>query len=217
MAIVLVQNTGAVAGARAFVSNNTAGNLLICCTQSTANPTTVTDSAGNTWAKAIGIDDFQYAEIWYAMNCAAGANTVTVNGLTFGNIWIAEYSGIELTGALDKTAGAIGSGSNHTAVNSGNTATTSQADELLICCAANFGGQPYAWTSPLTERYEGTAPGSRVMGTADQIVSATGTYAALATMGGATILDHALIATFKAASGGGGGNRRRRVICGVAV
>jgi hypothetical protein len=72
----------------------------------------VTDTAGNTWSEAIlrSHPSSDRASIWYAKNCAGGANTVTVNfsGNTYGGIAIAEYSGCDTAAPLDVTAGGHG-------------------------------------------------------------------------------------------------------------
>lgn len=64
MASAFVQSAGASTGgsqttslAKAYTSNNTKGNLLICCirnfrTAGGSAGNTVTDSAGNTWTEA---------------------------------------------------------------------------------------------------------------------------------------------------------------------
>lgn len=114
MAISLLQSTSVSSGAvntgnLAFLSNNTAGSLLTCCIRyGPANATVgVTDSQGNTWVKA---DDLQATNqgvfLFYAKNCAAGANTVTVTGsgtATSMRIAIGEYSGADTVAPLDVT------------------------------------------------------------------------------------------------------------------
>lgn len=113
----------------AYNSNNTAGNLLIITGRGNSGTTAVSisDSQGNTWA------NFQLNQssgyrffMGYALNCKAGANTLTVAGggglLTYA---IAEYSGVL---AFDTQTSAIAGGANPS---SGNI-TTAVANELLI-------------------------------------------------------------------------------------
>jgi hypothetical protein len=67
--------------------NVLAGSLLVFINRFTA-VTSITDTAGNTWTKLFG-------GFWYALSCAAGATTVTVNnpsGPCQGIV--AEYSGV---------------------------------------------------------------------------------------------------------------------------
>lgn len=117
MAIAFVQSTsGASTGnvtslAIAFVSNNTLGSLLIAIVSvpdtGVGNPT-VTDSQGNTWVLANTFSgatgrDYTFA---YALNCKAGANTVTagfgsVAATTDWNLAIYEFSGVATTSAVD--------------------------------------------------------------------------------------------------------------------
>jgi hypothetical protein len=157
MAAVRVQQnhdyTGPPIGSRvlAFSSNNTAGNLLITFmsynrTEPVPIPQ-VSDSRGNVWNVISPNLDFDtsgdnvtmYAA--YAMNCAAGANTVTWANLT-GNGWgdsgieILEYSGIVLTSALNTSSqitAAIGTPTS--APVSASITTTQQC--LIIACLSD--------------------------------------------------------------------------------
>src|SRR6202043_2277854 len=75
-------STGSVASlAKAFASNNTAGNSIVVvagCGNGTAM--TVADSAGNTYTQAVNAPNSTTFEaaIFYAVGIVAGANTVTV-------------------------------------------------------------------------------------------------------------------------------------------
>lgn len=120
MAIAKVQSTsGASSGnvtslAIAYGSNNTLGSLLIAIVSvpdtGVGNPT-VTDSQGNTWVLANTFSgatgrDYTFA---YALNCKAGANTVTagfgsVAATTDWNLAIYEFSGVATTSAVDHSA-----------------------------------------------------------------------------------------------------------------
>jgi len=69
--------------------------------------------------------------IYYAKSIAAGSNTVTVTfsqAAAFVDIRVLEYSGLDTVNPLDKTAGAVGSG---TTASSG-AATTTAANELIF-------------------------------------------------------------------------------------
>lgn len=102
----LVQKAGFATAAattinQAFSSNNTLGNLLVANVASFAyDVTNVTDSQGNTWKQA-GTATAN-SSIWYAQNCKAGANTVTLNKSSTGTgfLAIAEYSGYAQSGVV---------------------------------------------------------------------------------------------------------------------
>lgn len=115
MAIALVQKNSNLdstvnVGTCAFLSNNTAGNLLILVLRHAQQGVTVTitDSQGNTWAEATDLQGSSTG-LWlfYAKNCAGGANTVTI---TAGGAaatmreFIAEYSGCDPVAPLDATS-----------------------------------------------------------------------------------------------------------------
>lgn len=106
---------------QAFVSNNTAHNLLIAFVSnggaggSFNGSTNVTDTAGNTWKQA-GSYAVSLLGIWYVADCNAGANTVTFDpgsssGITKTKISVAEYSGQLISHPLDFAGGVSASGS----------------------------------------------------------------------------------------------------------
>ncbi len=206
MALARVQDAGAVSNAVAYGSNNTAGNLLVAVIQVSADVTGVTDTAGNTWQKAVEEENgggANYLEIWYVPNCASGANTVTAAnsfGSSFCHIWVAEYSGADTSSPLDQTA----SDQNTTGdPDSGATSTTTQANELLVGGIANNGARTATWTEPDTEQYDDASAGaSRALSAADEIVGSTGTYSATGTLSGSADW-LAAVATFLEAGGGG--------------
>lgn len=219
-----VQHAEAVSNAAAFSSGNTAGNFLAALIQVSSAVTAVTDTAGNTWVKACGVanaGNALYAEIWYVENCAAGANTVTVAngfGASFCHVGVAEYSGLATSSGLDQTSTADNGTAGGSAADSGSTATTTLADELLLGLVANESAETIVWDAPWTERYDDASGGaSRAMSWADQVVSATATYKASGTLSGAGAGWQALIATFKAAAGAAAGVRNEIVSLNQAV
>lgn len=143
-----VQSVGASTGgsqttslAKAYNSNNAAGNFLVCCvrnfrTGGGSAGNTVTDSAGNTWVEAphnytdssVNANDIS---LWYVASCKAGANTVTVSTVSSTNAFIrfviSEYS-YSGTVTYDIDAHATG---NSTSYNSGSLATTGSKDILI--------------------------------------------------------------------------------------
>lgn len=110
----------------AYASNNTLGNLLICVYRSSIG-TTISDSNHNNWLKAIAQANGATREcgIWYAFNCAAGANSVSLNGSFQAAAVIAEYSGLG-AGTLGSTNSAQSS-TNGQVYNSGTVSSTKQS------------------------------------------------------------------------------------------
>lgn len=118
-----------------------------------------------------------------------------------------EYSGLATSSTLDKTATNSGTSTNPT---SGTTATTSQADELVIAALAVDSGSgnvgintPSGYTNRMREQNSSTYIG----GSCDEkIVAATGTQSAdWGTLLITPTAWSACIAAYKAAGGGGGG------------
>lgn len=127
-------NAGTVTlGHCAFGSANAAGNLLVCVIRNGLQGValTVTDSAGNIWTE---VGDLQTGSngVWmfYAPNCAAGANTVNVssNGAAASmRIAVSEYQGADPTAPLDVSNTATGAGTQVSV-----PLTTSFNGELLV-------------------------------------------------------------------------------------
>src|SRR5262249_24361628 len=118
------------------------------------------------------------AQVFYAKNIAAGANTVTATfatGITsFGLVYVHEYSGLDKTNPVDVSASGTGSAA---AMSSG-AATTTFANDLLFgagasTSTASAGGTGYTSRS--------ASFGNR---TEDRAVSAVGSFAATATQNG---------------------------------
>lgn len=88
MSIALIQKasvaaSGSTSQSGAYASNNTLGNFLVATVWIDSGMTlsSMTDTAGNTWAQATSIVVGGItAYLMYAANCKSGANTVTVTG-----------------------------------------------------------------------------------------------------------------------------------------
>ena len=99
-------------------SSVTAGNLIVVSVSGWPNlpaSTAVTDSLGNTYSIAgtVLVSQGAYSAIYYAKNVKAGSNSVIFRTLKSGgqiSMVVAEFSGVNTTSPLDKTAGAVGSG-----------------------------------------------------------------------------------------------------------
>lgn len=165
----------------AFLSDPTAGNLLVYGSSSNDDPTSITDTQ-QTPLKAIDAGaSFNWGDIWYSANCVGAATTVTVNGGAGQNrsLLIAEYSGCATSSVLDKTSSNSGFG---TAMDSGGAVTTDTADELLFLLSASESTRSTTFTGSFSELQD-TGPGATCSGAiAERIVSATGSYQGTGTL-----------------------------------
>lgn len=112
-------STGSVASlAKAFTSNNTAGNsIVVVCGVGNNSTITVTDSAGNTYTQAVSVANSTTFEsaIFYATNIIGAANTVTV-AATSASIAMEIY---EVSGLIAQSGSVLG----QTVTNTGTSAT----------------------------------------------------------------------------------------------
>ncbi|HLK32501.1 MAG TPA: IPT/TIG domain-containing protein, partial [Terriglobales bacterium] len=182
----------------AFTKAQTAGNLNIVVVgwnDTTSTVSSVTDSLGNAYTLAVGptVGTGITQSIYYAKNIAAGSNTVKVTfsqSASYVDVRILEYSGLDTANPLQVSAGASGK----SATASSGAVTTSSASTLI------FGANTVAtWnTGPgagFTSRII-TSPDGDIA--EDDMVTATGTYTATATLGasGNWVMQ---VAAFKAA------------------
>jgi hypothetical protein len=208
-------NTGWSAGTTTFVNNyigpQTAGNLNAVAIQlsgTTNTVSSVTDSAGNTYTKAIGPVRGSTATvyIYYAKNIASSAagNEVTVTtGSNTSYVWIdlSEYRGLDTTSPVDGTP-ASGSGST-TAVATGSVTTTHACDVLYSATVTD--GVVTATGTNYRMRNQGW--GNVVE---DRVVSTTGSYTGTMTQQSTDPYVSALVA-FKKNSGTIAQNSIRKV------
>lgn len=204
-AITLVQSTAVEGSALGSISagftGNHAGNLIIAFVRmsTTYETVTVTDTAGNVYADAVSqgqTTDGHQVHIFYAKNVAGGANTVTAQFSSSNNHpWLAiyEYSGLSTTNPLDQTSHAQG---NSAVGNSGMTATTSSANELVFAAAglpASYTGTSNAGTGyTLLKQDTGTSRAANETA----LVSSTGSFATIFGLSPGTLWT-AVVATFK--------------------
>jgi hypothetical protein len=196
--------TGLISVSVTLPQNVVAGNFIAGGVQQNFDPTSFScsDNLSNAYQSDVfrhtGNPHFEGIGVFSCLKIATGgACTVTFNG-TFGGAdsmgaVVMEYSGFGSGGAvLDKTATNVGS---TTSVDSGTTAATTAADELLFAFVGNgFNLDPITYGnsfSKLTEPERCSA--------ADRIVAATGTYNATGT--GTTAVEWTGgIATYKASA-----------------
>src|SRR5579859_2735060 len=147
MAFTIVQKSAGFATAsastvaKAFASNNTAGNLLVAfCSEFNVATITISDTQGNVWVGPIhagGVASTSRADLFYCLSCKAGANTVTIaNAGTSCALALTEYS---------SPTGATAFDSSNTTFSNGNAApgvnvTTAIANELVVGMVAMTGG-----------------------------------------------------------------------------
>jgi hypothetical protein len=204
--IALVQSanamgSGVVSVHSAFPGANTAGNLILAFVRisTTSQTVTMTDTAGNVYAEAVGqtqTSDGHQLHLFYAKNVAGGANTVsaTFSG-TNNHPWLAiyEYRGLSATSPLDRTSAAQGTAA---AVSSGATGITSSANELVFAgvgLPSSYSGTETAGSGfILGQKNTSTSPGA----TESALVTATGSYAGTFALNSTTNWS-ALVATFK--------------------
>jgi hypothetical protein len=110
----------------------------------TAVISSITDTVGNTWTKALQISPFNSThELWYAANTIAGLTTLTINWSAAPGAGVAlcfeEYSGVITSNPLETVVGNTSSG---TAVNSGATGNTTAGDLVIGILGANSGWPP---------------------------------------------------------------------------
>ena len=169
-----------------YAQAQSAGNLnvvVVGWNGSTGVVQSVTDTKGNNYVLAVGptvFNGFATQSIYYAANIAAAganSNTVTVTFNTaqpFPDIRIGEYRGIDPVNPVDTTIAAQGS----SASSSSGAVTTTNPNDLLL--AANIvQTTTSAPGAGFTSRVI-TNPDADIL--EDQIVAATGTYTATATL-----------------------------------
>jgi hypothetical protein len=183
--------------------------IFIVATTSDANHIDSITQTGAAWEEITyaGLD--RATELWAAFNVQNAGTTITValTGTALSVAIAVEYSGISSSNATDKTVSNIGSG---TAVDTGTTATTTQAYELWI---GGIGAAPTNAQSSPTRNFNQVATSSVistesssvvfVAGFYEKIVSATGTANTGCTLSHSAAWQPAWqgqMATFKAAA-----------------
>jgi hypothetical protein len=167
-----------------FDAAPTQNNLLIAiCGYNNSGDVIDTPSG---WSVAINETGSSPSEaIFYKIAGASEASTVTVTkqGVTRQMaLLIYEYSGIATSSPLDKTASSPDDATDDLSIASGTTATTTQADELLLAVLANPDGfRIGSWTNSFVERND--FGGSMALAGAERIVSSTGTYSTAGSLG----------------------------------
>jgi hypothetical protein len=182
-AATLVQGTAAIADTATLNSNATSGNLLVVICSSNDN-VTITGPAGYT---PIVNESGTMSQAMFYKKAVGNEQTIgcTFSGGATNAVQILEYSGVHQYMTLEGSSSNSGTG---TAITSGNV-NILHANDLLVAAAISNQQNPINWSSPFTlrshnEKNSGGGKASRIaVATADNSVSATGTYNAAATTG----------------------------------
>ena len=139
-----LQTTSGNSVSLAFRKLNTSGNLIVAyVVWDNGGAVSLTDSAGNTYASALGPTqapgDSSRAQVFYAANIAGGANMITATFATpitsRGVLFIHEYRGLDRVSPIDTMVETTG---NSTVMNSG-ALTTAGANEVLFLAGESNG------------------------------------------------------------------------------
>lgn len=189
MSIALVQSRGVAGSSLAFASNNAAGHLLVAIGEANS-ALSVSDTQGNAWGTAVKIEDpsTTFIYIWFAANCKAGANTVTVPGAL--NLVIAEFSGAAQSSVTDVSS--VNFPPTASSSQTSGSATTTAAGELVVGAVDNGNGILPTPTAGWT-----TLQNVATMSTIFQLQASAGSIAATWTTPSAVFYD-AIMASFKA-------------------
>lgn len=187
------------------------GNHLVIGlhTTTTVTVTSITDPRGNTWQIDVGVTNAANNSRLTIASCKvanaySNGDSLTVNMSAGAQsaIWgVQEFSGLDATSWLDKTA--TNAGATDTTRDSGTTATLSQADEVCVAVlgagagASSAGTYDADWTSVVHDQRSTNL--IRGMEMAYKIVSAT-TAEQYGATGAASTPWAGVIATYKAAS-----------------
>lgn len=195
-------SSAAAGGPTQFIAPVTAGNTLIVVVRNgtliSSGTITVADDINGSYTLLAEQDqtaDGHRNSVFVKYNCAAGQPTVTVTaGAGGGSIRfiLAEY---QPAYAIDKIASTQG---NSTTLNSGNTASISAADELIVGAFSNARSftERVNQTSPLILRSNyGDADAAHPVMLGDYVVSSAGAYSAEVTMSAADMWT-AMVLTF---------------------
>ncbi len=190
--------------------DTTSGDLLAAVVKvrnisGTAAVTAVSDSAGNTWARATAIAGGKQSddELWYAANAmtvpASGSVTVTTTAASAVAMTVFELSGVATIAPLDVTAAKSGTG---TAASTGPTPISKPNAIAVASVGWNSAVTPskqttgYQFVAPVQSRVSGDNTGEQ---SATQVLSAAGPQSYASTLS-SSVSWTAVIATFQAAS-----------------
>lgn len=199
---------GGTSVAVAMGVNATSGHLIGVCVSisngAAYNAPTLTDTQGTSYTKQYLLSNIQslsgYLEFWWGLAPSSGANTVTwasTSAVALSRIGVASWGGIAAS-PLDQTVTSA-TGTASTAITTGSTGTTAQANELALSCLYKFN------TAPTLTAGSGYTSRAKVDTIRDgfmlqeKILTSTGTVVGDGTASSNTSWG-AMVATFKAAT-----------------
>lgn len=195
MNITPAQATGPIT-----LNNVAAGDFLVLVARLAAagniNSLSISDPANGAWSQAVvtSLVATNVFFIYYVSSSLGGNITVTVTpGINSSyQMIMAEYAGPAGSPALDQNPAAA-TGSSSTATS--NTATTTQARELLIAMVGNATANGRTLTQGAGFTLRNTSNGN--VGLEDQLVTAIGGYSASFGISGTPVTWTCAIATFR--------------------
>ena len=166
-----------------FAAPPTDGNLLVLILAHRLGSGLALNISGSPWTF---VDVIQYSgtrnlEMYYKLaSSTAAAVTVTFENKHRAILGLAEYSGMASSNVFDDWGSILTDTDTNTSLTVPLTAASSQAEELLICAIAKFGGTTSpTWTDAfVAQDNRRTGDGSTHLSYqwADRIVAAIGTY-----------------------------------------
>lgn len=198
---ITMQNTTAGSTIIAAVNINQTAERISSIADGTNSLTKITTASG-----LIGGGAASYISIWYLYNNTAQTTptfTFTKSATAGIEVVLLEYTGLTTTDPLDQVARAGGTTVN---MDSGNTGTLAQADELVVGIGGDdFGaGEVYTAGTGYGHLEQRTATAGTIA-FEDKVVAATSAVSATFTLGSVT--DNATsVLTFKVAAVAGGGS-----------
>lgn len=184
-------------------TNTLVGSLILVFVGSSAltdTVSTVTDNAGNVYTKAYSVASGSGGdtELWYVTNARPTTSIVVTfsAAISTKSVFVREYGGIsQASTVLDRTATASGSG---TAVTTGATSATRQANELVVCSCSCLGTNPTNSAGAGFANYTSQAvvAAASLHSIEDLTVTTIGTQTGLMTAGGTLPVWDVGVATF---------------------
>lgn len=210
MALALVQSVIATGASVASVTtagiNTTTGNLLVADGATYTRDGVTSDNNGPlTWTNvaATGAITGRLRQDYSKNITGKTGHTFTLTctgGNDYPTICVREISGADTTAPLDKSATDFTSG-NSTSHTTANTATTSQANEIICGCGSSASACTYTAGGSYTQDQNQATGSNEGLISARKIVSATGAYAFDFTTNN-SVAARSIVSTYIEASGG---------------
>lgn len=137
-------STGTITATPAITRQGSLILVFIGTSALTDTVSTVTDNAGNTYAKAYGVASGTggNTELWHAINSNPTTSVVVTfsASVTTKSVFVREYSGMSVNSTcFDRSVSTSGSG---TSVTTGASSATQNAAELVVCSCSCLGTNP---------------------------------------------------------------------------